>query len=228
MSLPVDLRGHGSDRPDGGAGGRRRRTGRRRRSPTATSRSRCWGWSPSYEPDWFRRCSRSAVVAIAPIVLTSAASTSMLGLSRHVYVLATNRQVPSWLGKLGPRSTPHIAILIAGGDRVRARASERRALLAGDLRVRGDAGDRDRAPVDPPAALDTEPDRDRPYRIPFDVRFGGRRLRCRRSLGALLMSLLWLAVLVSPRPRALGRAAAGWCSGWSPTSSTGASWRDAR
>ena len=35
----------------------------------------------------------------------------MLGLSRHVYVLATNRQVPSWLGKLGSRSTPYIAIL---------------------------------------------------------------------------------------------------------------------
>ena len=27
----------------------------------------------------------------------------MLGLSRHVYVLATNRQIPSWLGKLDRR-----------------------------------------------------------------------------------------------------------------------------
>ena len=38
----------------------------------------------------------------------------MLGLSRHVYVLATNRQIPSWLGKLSSRrSTPHIAIVAA-------------------------------------------------------------------------------------------------------------------
>ena len=38
----------------------------------------------------------------------------MLGLSRHVYVLATNRQIPSWLGKLNRRfQTPHVAIGIA-------------------------------------------------------------------------------------------------------------------
>ena len=30
----------------------------------------------------------------------------MLGLSRHVYVLATNRQIPSWLGKLTARRPP--------------------------------------------------------------------------------------------------------------------------
>ncbi len=65
----------------------------------------------SYQPDWLSTLLQIGVVAIAPIVLTWAASTSMLGLSRHVYVLARNRQVPSWLGKLGPRSTPYIAIL---------------------------------------------------------------------------------------------------------------------
>ena len=55
----------------------------------------------SYDPAWLSTVLQVAVVAIAPAVLAWAASTSMLGLSRHVYVLATNRQVPSWLGKLG-------------------------------------------------------------------------------------------------------------------------------
>ena len=64
----------------------------------------------SYDPAWLSTVLQVAVVAIAPAVLAWAASTSMLGLSRHVYVLATNRQVPSWLGKLGPRSTPYVAI----------------------------------------------------------------------------------------------------------------------
>ena len=57
---------------------------------------------------------------VAPALLIWAASTAMLGLSRHIYVLATNRQIPSWLGKLGRRrSTPHVAIIGAGGDRDR-------------------------------------------------------------------------------------------------------------
>src|SRR5204862_6902212 len=64
----------------------------------------------SYDPGWLSTVLQVGVVAIAPAVLAWAASTSMLGLSRHVYVLATNRQVPSWLGKLGKRSTPYVAI----------------------------------------------------------------------------------------------------------------------
>src|SRR5262249_56178455 len=51
---------------------------------------------------------------VAVPVLFWAANTAMLGLSRHVYVLATNRQIPSWAGKLEHRySTPYIAIGIA-------------------------------------------------------------------------------------------------------------------
>src|SRR5439155_14759324 len=67
----------------------------------------------SYDPGWLSTVFQVGVVAVAPAVLAWAASASMLGLSRHVYVLATNRQVPSWLGKLGQRSTPYIAIAAA-------------------------------------------------------------------------------------------------------------------
>src|SRR5262249_30445558 len=38
--------------------------------------------------------------------------------------------------------------------------------------------------------------RERPYRIPFDLTIAGRRLPVPALLGALFMSLLWLAVLV--------------------------------
>ena len=49
-----------------------------------------------------------------PPVLFWAANTSMLGVSRHIYTLAINRQIPSWLGKLGSRhATPHVAIAIS-------------------------------------------------------------------------------------------------------------------
>ena len=83
---------------------------RRRR----TSRTRCWGSRRNFDPQWVSDAMQVAVVAVAPAVLVWAASTAMLGLSRHVYVLATNRQIPSWLGKLGRRrGTPHVAILAA-------------------------------------------------------------------------------------------------------------------
>ena len=57
----------------------------------------------SFDPAWLADTMQWAVVAVAPAVLIWAASISMLGLSRHVYALATNRQIPSWLGKLGRR-----------------------------------------------------------------------------------------------------------------------------
>ena len=76
--------------------------GRRRRSAGKYIEEPMLGVVQSYDPRWLSTCCcRSAVVAIAPVVLIWAAATSMLGLSRHVYALATNRQVPSWLGKLG-------------------------------------------------------------------------------------------------------------------------------
>ena len=39
-------------------------------------------------------------------------------------------------------------------------------------------------------------DRERPYRIPFDVRIRGRALPVPALLGAVLMSLLWVAVII--------------------------------
>ena len=101
---PAHLRGDGGDRADGGAGGRRPRRpadGARRRVRRGAGAGRRLRLRPGLARR--RRCSW-LVAAIAPPVLFWAASTSMLGLSRHVYVLATNRQIPSWLGKLDRRT----------------------------------------------------------------------------------------------------------------------------
>ena len=94
------LRRDGGDRADGGAGGRRARRaadGARRRVRRGAGAGRGLRlppglgrrhdaldgrrWSP-------RRCS------------SGRRRTSMLGVSRHIYTLAINRQIPSWLGKL--------------------------------------------------------------------------------------------------------------------------------
>jgi basic amino acid/polyamine antiporter, APA family len=149
----------------------------------------------SYDPHWLSVVLQVGVVAVAPVVLTWAAATSMLGLSRHVYALATNRQVPSWLGKLSPRSTPYIAILIAAVIAMGLALPTDVALLA-EIYAFGATLAITIAHVSILWLRWTKPDQDRPYRIPFNVRVRGRWLPLPALLGAVLMALLWLAVIV--------------------------------
>ncbi len=123
----------------------------------------------SYDPTWVADVMRVAVVAVAPLVLAWAASTSMLGLSRHTYSLATNRQIPSWLGKLNKRwTTPHVAILVAAvisfglvipGD----------VLFLGGLYAFGATIAFAIAHVSLVRLRFTQPDRERPFRVPLNV-----------------------------------------------------------
>ena len=150
----------------------------------------------SYDPHWLSVLLQIGVVAIAPMVLTWAAATSMLGLSRHVYALATNRQVPSWLGKLSPRSTPVHRDPDRGGDRVRSRAPDRRA-ACWPRSTRSGRLSRSRSRTSRSCGCAGRArSQDRPYRIPFNVPFRGKAIPIPAVLGAVLMSLLWLAVIV--------------------------------
>jgi APA family basic amino acid/polyamine antiporter len=135
------------------------------------------------------------VAAVAAFTLVAAANSAMLGLSRLAYSLATNRQIPSPIGRLHPqRSTPYVLIVIA-------------ALLAALLVL--------------PADLDflvgiyafgamlaftiahtaicvlryREPDRDRPFRVPFSVPFRGGQLPLPAVVGATLSFAAWISVI---------------------------------
>ena len=130
-----------------------------------------------------------AVVLVAVPVLIWAANISMLGLSRHVYVLATNRQIPSWLGKLErAHATPYIAIGIA------ARARRSALAIPGDIEFLAGVyafgallAIDDRAPLDHPAAVHRPRPRaavpgavQRPVarrRLPLPAVLGARRQR---------------------------------------------------
>jgi len=149
----------------------------------------------SYEPAPLADVMQWIVVVVAPAVLVWAASTTMLGLSRHVYALATNRQIPSWLGKLGRRhSTPHVAISIAavlafvlvlpGDVELLAGVYAFGALLA--ISIAHLAVIRLRV---------TDPDRERPYRIPLDVGVRGHRLPVPAMVAALITVLAWASVV---------------------------------
>jgi basic amino acid/polyamine antiporter, APA family len=148
----------------------------------------------SYDPGWLADVMRWTVMFVALPVLFWAANTSMLGLSRHLYVLATNRQIPSWAGKLEKtHSTPYIAIVIAavlalalaipGDIRFLASVYAFGALLAVTI-----------AQISIVRLRVTEPELERPYRVPLDVRLGGHRLPVPAIVGAVISGLAWLSV----------------------------------
>jgi APA family basic amino acid/polyamine antiporter len=148
----------------------------------------------SYDPSWLSTTLEVAVVAIAPVLLAWAASTSMLGLSRHVYVLATNRQVPSWLGKLGQRSTPYVAICVAGVIAFGIAVPGDVRLLAG-IYAFGATLAIAIAHLSVVRLRWTQPERPRPFRVPLEITVRGRALPVPAIAGAVLMLALWLTVL---------------------------------
>lgn len=154
------------------------------------------GIADSFDPGWLSDTLQALVALSAVTALVAASNGAMLGTSRLAYALATNRQIPSRLGRLHPRfGTPYVLIALAG-------------LIAAALTV--------------PADLDflvgiyafgallaftiahlaivalrfREPDRRRPYRVPFNVRVRGRDVPLPAVLGALLSGAGWVTVVI--------------------------------
>ncbi len=153
----------------------------------------------NYDPGWVADVMKWAVMLVAVPVLFWAANTAMLGLSRHIYVLATNRQIPSWAGKLErDYSTPYIAIIIAallalalaipGDIRFLARVYAFGALLAVTI-----------AQISIVRLRVVEPDLERPYRVPWNVRIGSHELPLPAMLGALISGAAWITVFLLHR-----------------------------
>jgi len=154
------------------------------------------GVASSFDQEWLREPLRYAIAVFAVAILVIACNAAMFGLSRLGYSLALNRQIPSLVGRLHPRySTP--VVLIGLG-----------ALLAIALVI--------------PADLEflvaiyafgatlafsivhlsvirlryREPNRDRPYKVPFNVRLGRGELPLTAVLGAAMATVAFASVLV--------------------------------
>jgi len=150
----------------------------------------------SFTPAWVADVLEVAVVAVAPLVLIWAASTSMLGLSRHVYTLARNRQIPSWLGKLGRRwTTPHVAILGAAGIALIFVLPADVRFLAG-VYAFGATIAFTVAHIAIVRLRMIDPDRERPFRIPFNVQWRGHSIPIPAVAMAVLTALAWVSVLI--------------------------------
>ena len=110
-------------------------------------------------------------------------------------MLATNRQIPSWLGKLG-RRTAHrtsrsalaaiaaFALVIPGDIKLLAGVYAFGALLAIAI-----------AHVSVLWLRVKDPDRERPFRVPFDVSVRGHRLPVPTLIAAVITILAWGSVI---------------------------------
>ena len=136
------------------------------------------------------------VAVAAGTTLIAAARSAMLGLSRLAFSLATNRQIPSALGRLHPqRATPFVLIGVA-------------AIAAAALVIPGDLDFLfgifafgamlafTIAHLSICVLRYREPDRPRPYRIPGGIRWRGGVLPVSAVLGTVLSGAGWVTVVV--------------------------------
>lgn len=149
-----------------------------------------------YRPTWVADSMRWVVAVVAAPVLFWATTTAMLGVSRHIYTLAINRQIPSWLGKLGARhATPHVAIALSGLIAIGLVVPADVKLLA-TMYAFGATLAITIAHLSVIRLRVVEPDLPRPFRVPWNVEWRGARLPVPAMFAAVVTALAFLSVLL--------------------------------
>jgi APA family basic amino acid/polyamine antiporter len=149
-----------------------------------------------FDPNWLGTSLKYVVAAAAAATLVAAAQSAMLGLSRLAYSLATNRQIPSAVGRLHPkRSTPYVVIAIAAVLAIVLILPEDLDFLVG-IYAFGALLAFTIAHLSVIRSRYLEPERRRPYVMPFNVRVGGASLPIPAVLGAVVSIAAWASVIV--------------------------------
>ncbi len=150
----------------------------------------------AFHPHWLAEIMRWVVALVAAPVLFWAATTSMLGVSRHTYTLAINRQIPSWLGKLEKkRATPYVAISICGLIALGLVAMTQNIKVLAGLYAFGATLAITIAHLSIIRLRITMPDKLRPFRIPWGMAWGPATLPIPAIIAALASGLAFLSVL---------------------------------
>ncbi len=150
----------------------------------------------SFRPQWIADVLKYAVAIGGAAGLTAAAGSSMLGVSRVGYSLATNRQIPSGIGRLSGRwGTPFVVIGAASVAACALVLPKDLELLIG-IYAFGALLAFTIAHVSVIVLRFREPDRPRGYRIPLSVPFRGAELPLPAVLGALLAAAGLISVVI--------------------------------
>jgi APA family basic amino acid/polyamine antiporter len=151
----------------------------------------------SFEQAWLREPLRYLVAVSALVVLVIACNAAMFGLARLGNSLAVNRQIPSLVGRLHPTYGTPVVLIVLG------------ALLAAGLVLPTD--------LEFLAAIYAfgatlaftlvhlsvirlrfrEPERDRPYKVPFNVALRGGQLPLTAVAGSIMAVVAFISVLFS-------------------------------
>ena len=150
----------------------------------------------AFDPAWLADGMKWLVAVVAALTLIWAANTAMLGVSRHVYSLAVNRQIPSWLGQLGNRyETPFKAILICAVIVFGLAMSGDIEMLAG-LYAFGATLAITIANLSVIKLRFSRPDAKRPFSIPLSVPFRSGSLPLPAVAGVALGALAFVSVIL--------------------------------
>ncbi|MBN8869688.1 MAG: amino acid permease [Solirubrobacterales bacterium] len=150
----------------------------------------------AFHPHWLSKGLQWLVALVAAGTLIWAANTAMLGVSRHTYTLAVNRQIPSWLGQLGRRyEIPYKAIILCALA-VFALAMIRDVEVLAGIYAFGATLAITIAHLSVLRLRRTMPDAERPFRAPFNLRIGGVERPLSAVIGAILSSLALVSVLL--------------------------------
>jgi APA family basic amino acid/polyamine antiporter len=149
----------------------------------------------AFDPSWLRESFRYLVGGIAALVLVTAVNGQVLGVARLAYSLATNRQVPSLVGRLHGRwGTPYVAIgtttAIAFGLVVPNDPDFLAGLFAFGAMIAFAL-----AHLSVIVLRFRESERTTAFRMPLSVRVGKGSIPIPAALGALLAVTGWVSVL---------------------------------
>jgi basic amino acid/polyamine antiporter, APA family len=154
------------------------------------------GVASAFDEEWLREPLRYAIAVFALAILVIACNAAMFGLSRLGYSLALNRQIPSLVGRLHRRYNTPVVLIGLG------------ALLAVALVIPTDLeflaaiyafGATLAFLIVHLAVIRSrfrEPDRDRPYKIPFNLRVRGVELPLTALLGAAMAAVAFASVVL--------------------------------
>ena len=150
----------------------------------------------SYEPGVLLDASRYVVGATAAALLLVAMNGQMLGLARLAYSLATNRQIPSAVGRLHRRrGTPYVTISIAALIAFALAIPHDLDFLAGVFAF-GALIAFSIAHLSVIRLRFRERDRPSAFRVPFSVPVRGARVPLPAVFGALISIVVWISIVV--------------------------------
>jgi APA family basic amino acid/polyamine antiporter len=154
------------------------------------------GTASAFHPAWLKDVLRYTTGGLGALVLLSAVNGTMVGLSRITYSLATNRQIPSLLGRLHRgRATPYMAVIVASAISFGLACTGDIELLAGIFAF-GATLVFVIAHLSVIALRFREPDSQRIFRVPLSIRVGKGTVPLPAVAGAAIAAAGWISVLI--------------------------------